>query len=280
MNIIGRRMSHVQVGALTDQVISEYPLPNECTLNQVNLKCSLVGDEETPILSAAFYGISGFVVPILDPDQETAVDTIWDNLVPKDVAEGAAVFDLDTAAADATPEYNFGEPDWGAVFGMAGNRPLELFRRRKMVTFAESPVGWLRVAAAPDHYIPVDFFRTVIRKKVRASTHSYILFGLSSPDTTQTTATIKTTLAETEWTMMTFMETFLEDAAKHLMGLIEAGAETPYEEASAFVAELIEKVAFEETAGAFDPQTWDCITQTTYNVTVPGTFKVGTLTSE
>lgn len=274
-------MSHVVVAATTDRVLVAYPLPKGCTLNRIHLRSSVVGPEAMTIIQACMYGISGFVVPILDPDTPDSVDDIWDFLVPKDIGEGAGVFDLDTSVSDTTPEFNFGEPDMTGIFGVANNEPIEIFRRRKLLTVANSVTGLQVITAASDEYLPTDFFTTTIKKSVRAGRHSFILIGFSSPDASQTDITVKQTIAEAEWVMMTYIETFLENAAQNLLGLVEAGAETPYAEASAFVAELIEDVVHEDTAGAFKASAFNIFTQATFDVSVPGRMMVGgVLTSE
>lgn len=273
-------MSQKVVPSTLDEVVADYPLPAGCTLQNVALGMKMIGPDDTLVTSGVMYGVAGYVVPMLDPEGGVAVDTIWDQLVPKDVAEGAGVFDLDTGATDTTPEFNWGEVDWTQVFGVAGNSPVEIFRRRKLITFADVAVGYFRVDSAPDLYVPLDRFQTMINRRVRAAKHSYVLFGFSSPDLTQTSATLPTTINEQEWVMMTYMETFLEYAFVNLMGQVEAGAESPYEEASAFVAELLERTALEESSNAFTPVQWLVFTQATFVVDVPGRLKVGTLNSE
>lgn len=277
MQIIGRRFAQVVVAGSTDRVVAQYPLPTGCKLGNVFLEHWMTA-EAIDVDHMGMYGMAGFIVPVLDPDDSLIVDTLWDNLVPKDADEAAAVFDLDTTAADATEEFEPGMPDWGAVFQAAGNRPREIFRRRKMLHFSDKPVGY--VAGTPDLWIPTDHFKTNVRPNVVASTHSHILFGVSSPTLDQTTSTAQTTLEETEWTIMTFVEDFLKDAMKNLLGLIEAGATTPYAQAAAFISKLIEHTMFEETATAFDALALKTFTRATFHVMVPGEIAVGTLTSE
>lgn len=280
MLITGRRMAHKVIASGTDEVVAWYPLPKGCTLKNVYLDVHMIGPEGLTINKSCMYGLSGFVVPILDPDAETSVETLWDNLVPKDVDSASGVFDLDTGNADTTPEYEIGTADWTGVFGVAGNEPLEIFRRRRLITLASNPIGFTRIDAASDEFIPTDRFSTKVKRNVKAQRHSYILFGVSSPDTLQTTATIKTSLAETEWPMMTFMEDLLVDASKYFMGLIEAGAETPYVEIATFVAELLEATPHEETASAYNPVTWNTFCNATFQVDVPGRIAIGSLSSE
>lgn len=278
MKLFGRRMSQRLVAVTTDQVVSEFPLPKGCTLNDIWMRMSLVGAEDASILTAQPYGIAGFVIPVPDPDTPVGLELFWDRLVPKDQALAAGVFDIDTLGSDSDSEYELGQPEWTAVFGNVGNRPLEIFRRRRLITFPDAPLGHL--AGTPDTYVPTDLFSTHIKKDVTAGEHSHILFGVSSPATTTTTSTLGSTLTDIEQYIMTFLEIALEDAYKHLLGLVEAGAETPYVESATFLAELLEAPPHEITAGAFVPATWNVFSQFTYGVTVPGRFSMGALTSE
>lgn len=277
MQIIGRRFSQVVIGGSSDRVTLDYPLPAACKLGRVNLEMWMTsGVRDVDHMS--MYGYSGFVLPVLDPDAQLSVDVLWDNLVPKDADEVAGVFDIDTVATDTTEEFEPGQPDWGAVFKMTANRPEEIFRRRKMIHFSERPIGFQ--AGTPDKYIPSDHFKSGLTPMVTASLHSHVVFGFSSPTMDQTTTTVPVTLAETEWVMMTFIEDFLKDAMKSLIGLIETGAESPYAEAAAFVARLIEKTLFEETATSFATISYRTFNRGTFIVSVPGEIAVGVLTSE
>lgn len=280
MIIVGRRMSQKDIAAATDEVVVGYPLPSGCELRQIDLSCSIIGTSEMTVIQAQMYGLTGMVVPVFDPDTPITLDVLWDQRVPKDAAFVAGSFDLQELGTDTTPEFNFGEPNVHAIFGQAGNVPLEIFRRRRLLTFPNSPVGFERVDAAPDLWQPVDFFSSRITGRVRPDRHSHIMFGFSSPDMSQTTQTVESTLEETEWTMMTYLEQFLEYAFVNLMGLVEAGAETPYAESMALVAQLVEDVVLEDVGGAFQVSTFTVYTQATFQVDVPGRFRVGVLTSE
>ena len=277
MQVIGRRMSQRVIGAGTDQVIVGFPLPAGGRLNSVHLDVRVVGPEDTPVLNVGFYGFSGFVVPILDPDQVLSHNLIWDQQIPKDVEISAGAFDLDTGATDTTPEFEIGTPDLSAVVKLASNAPHEIFRRRKMVSCHSSPTF---IAGTPDTYLPIDSFLTDVRPRVQVETPSMVLFGLSAPDTLSTTNTAENTPAETEWVLLQYLEVALEQMIMSLIGLTEAGAESPYEESQAFIARLIEADPFETTAGAFGAFAWNLFTMATFDISVDGRMGVGTLTSE
>lgn len=280
MRIFGRRGSFNRVTAGTDQVVAEYPLPSGGKLNNVDLEVHVIGIEETSIRTLNAYGLTGFVVPVVDPDAATSVQTIWDTLIPKDLDAGSGVFDLDTLAVDTTPEYELGELDLSAVFELVGLKPREIFRRRKRISVASNSTGFENQAAATDDFTPVDFFTTKVRGNVSVQRPSMVLFGVSSPDMTQTTATVPTAPSETQWMLLQYLEQAVENMLMFVAGLIETGAETPYEESSAFVAQLLEATLFEEVATGFNPQSWDVFTFATFDISVPGRMQLGTISSE
>lgn len=281
LKIIGRRWAFRAVSSNNDDVMAHYPLPAGCTLSRVDHEVHIVGVETVKTRELSAYGMSGFVIPVPDPDTVRNVDTLWDQFVPKDTGFTEGAFDIDENTQQAAPEYEFGVPAMEGLFGVAMNSPVEFYRRRKMISFANRQSGFRAVDSSDDLFIPTDYVKGTIKKQVKAERHSHIMFGFSSPDTLSTQVVAVNTIAETEWPMMTFLETMLDDAAMFAMGLVEAGAEAPYNTIAAFVANLIEAPVFEETAGRFAPATWNVTQLATFQVDVPGRFSTGgTITSE
>lgn len=280
MRLFGRRHSQRLVPAGTDEVLVSFPLPAGGVLNNIHLETHVIGPETVEFLQAVMYGLSGFVVPVLDPDDQIVVNTLWDNLIPKDVDHAAGVFDIDTSAADATPEFEMGEPDWTGVMDLAAMNPVQIFRRRKMITVATSMANYATVSAAPDLWTPTDIIKSKIGRKVRVATPSMVMLGFSSPSLDETTTGETNTPEEAQWTLLQYLEITLEQAFINLIGNIEAGAESPWEDASGFIAGLIEDDAFEETAGSFAPVSWVVFTGATFDISVPGRRNQNVISSE
>lgn len=280
MRVIGRRLSSHDVAANTDKVVSGYPLPQDGVLNNVGLEVHLIGPEGESWQTMSMYGMSGFVIPVLDPDGGATFDAIWDAQIPKDVAMSESGFDIDTGAADTNPEWEIGTPDVSAVMDLVAGNPLEIFRRRKYLTVANSGVERDIVAAGADQKMVTDFFKTNVKRRVRVPAPAVVLFGVSSPETTITSTTVKSIPAEAEWSLLQYLDIALEQAFMALVGLLEAAADEPYTTSMAFIAELIEDVVFEQTAGSFVPTAWRVFTISTYDISVPGNISLGTLTSE
>ena len=278
MRVIGRRMSGVLVAAGSDKIIAGYPIPAGGVLNNVWLDVKLMTYAAGFLDSALLYGITGFVVPLLDPDTVQTYDDVWDSQIPKDAANAAGVFDLDTSAVDTQPEWEVGEPDWTGVFNLAAGAPVEIFKRRKLVSFADVHSKGFE-SGTPDTFYATDLFNTQVSRTVRVDTPSLVLFGFSSP-TIVSSATVWSTLSEIEWVMYQYLEMTLEHAWMNLVGLVEAGAETPYVEAASLITELIEDVVLESEAASIGQTSWNVWCTSTFDVSVPGRLTAGVISSD
>lgn len=279
MRLIGRRTHVSDVDAASDAVIADYPIPEGGRLNNVHLEVHVIGAEGMLINQATWYGISGFVLPLADADLADSVDDIWDLGVPKDVNITAGAWDMDEATADTTPEFEIGTPDIHAVVDMQPGEILEIFRRRTMLSLAKGG-NFKDVLAATDEVVVTDYFSTDVRRNVNVNEPSMVLFGASSPDTLQTTTTVPTAPTEIQWVLLKYLEVALEQAFMSIVGLTEAGAETPYAESMAFIASLVEETVFEETAASYLAQSLRVFCNSTFDITVPGSVSIKTLTSE
>lgn len=280
MRLFGRRFNQWDVETGTDAVLFGYPIPAGGQLNNVHMEIHVIGPEGTTYQGAVAYGLTGFVVPVPDPDEGATFDVLWDRLIPKDVPEAAAVFDLDSGAQDTSAEWEIAEPDWSGVFNMVANAPLEIFRRRKFMTLATSSIGYEKVSAAADKYTPTDFFRSKVGRRVKVKSPSVVLFGASSPNLASGSTGQESAPSEVQWTLLQYLEMTLEQAFMHLVGLTEAGAETPYEESGQFIASLLEKSYMEAGPGAFIDSTFRFFSNVTFDISVPGRVGKIALTSE
>lgn len=275
-----RRYSHRVIAPDTDEVMVGAPIPAGGTLNNIWLNMKLIGPEETGIFTANLYGAAGFVIPLVDPDTDQTFQQIWDRMVPKDVLQAQGSFDIDTTAEDTTPEFEPGLVDWSGVFDLTVLDPVEIFRRRKIITLPDVPIGFQQIAAGADLFVPTDRFSTQIKRQVRVNTPSVALIAVSSPQTTSTTTNEPNPPTEGQWSLLMNLDRVLEDMVYFQTGLVEAGAETPYDVASVFLEELLEEAYFEETAGRINPITWEVHCWATFDITIPGRRQVRMLTSE
>ncbi len=186
---------------------------------------------------------------------------------------------MDVDSANANVVHEPGEASMDQIMGM---QPVELelvYAREKMISFANSGRGWIN--ATPDTYIPTDFFNINIKKKYFVSTPSVLLMGASAPNMDDIiTSTPSTPTAVGHWYQMQFIKDTLDDMFKFLVGLVEAGAETPYEEAAQRIADWLYEDVLEHDAASFATHSWTIFSKWILDATFEGSHKIGVLTSE
>ena len=95
------------VVAGTDKVISVMPLPPGGELRNVWGEVHLIGTTNKDRDLATVYSLGGYIIPTLASSGPIATDTVFDEMVPKDVdvdvTAGTQDADLEREAADAAP---------------------------------------------------------------------------------------------------------------------------------------------------------------------------------
>ncbi len=275
-------MSQIDLVTAGDEVMAGCLIPSECVQNNVWGEVHVISDISMTWEDAMLYGADGWLIPDVDPDSSEPWDEVWDKHVDKaqDVSSGG--FDLDIALADTGPVWEPGEVNLARIMDMSVLQDdHQWFRRRKMVTFASSPSGYEVVAAGADKYIPVDVFKVRSRKNIMADVMSVSLFGLSLPaNNAVTTAEGSTPANEKEWMQIKYLEVVLEQAWMHLVGLVEAGAETPWEDASLLIQSYLAPDVYEANAGSFGGGGGLTAYSTmTFDITVPGRREIKQLSA-
>lgn len=274
--MVTRVTSQYSIATDTDEVIAAVAIPAGGKLESVNLNvsCQLA---DLSVLTAVMYGATMFAVPVIDPDATLKFAQIWDQQVPKDKDEAEGVYDLDTAAADATPEFEMGEMDFETLLG-AGGSARKMWRRRRLISFANSPVAFQ--AGTPDTYSAIDTFSVRVKKNLRVDVPTVVMLGFSSPVLDDTVSSDLPIPAEKDWTKLRFVVDTLKQAVVELLGEVEAGANTPWTEAAVMISTLLEGPAMEEDAGSFLTGTWITYCTGSFTISVPGEIGFGTLSSE
>jgi len=215
-------------------------------------------------------------VPVIDPDGEQTFDNIWDRQVPKDNNALAGSFDLDTTTVDTQPEFEIGELSPQGIFNI-GSAPIEVFRRRKMLSVAEGMPGFDNTAST---YTLTDTWKAQVNVNVKVDVPSALIIAFSSPAIVAA-STVLTSIKEAEWVQLQYAQVTLQQAWMSLMGLTEATAETPYLEAQTLIMQFLERAAV-NTVGdmEFESIDYDVVTRCTYELYVPGEPGNFTLTSE
>lgn len=282
LRLFRHQLGQVQVPVGDDEVVASMPIPSECVQNNVWGKVHVITDGDEFITDATLYGVDGFLITIPDPDTADSVDDLWDRVIDKDDDLTAGAVDLDETASDSDNLYEAGEPSVGAILDMhLYNDDNHWFKRRGMMTFANSPTGFNWITGGLSTFTPRDFFKVRSRKRIFTEYMSMSLLGVSVP-TVVTTATIPNSPANpAQWMQEKFIEVMLEQAWMSLIGLTEAGATTPWQNAATLIQEIVEPDVYEDTTGAFQTATGlNVFAEVTWDVSVPGRREVKVLTGE
>lgn len=258
------------------------PMPPGTKLNNVWLDVSLQANAAKTIEAGTMYGMSGFVVDVDDPDSSVGYDALWDDMIQKDQTEGPDILSLDTATSGSSPpEFEVGKIDLFEVFGdnLLGN--MQIYKRRELLTFPKRPVAY---DTGTDTFYPMDAFKVHIAHGPRVSRPSVAMFGVSSPSMTMTqdvgSFNISNTPTQDQWIFTMYVDVFLYDMWKHLIGVTGTGGD-PYQEVSAWYGELMEDKMWEETnTSRFLPVDWIVHCKATWDISVTGEPRKAVLTSD
>lgn len=273
-------LNQISLAANTDRVIAHAPLPSECSQNNVWGNVQLANNDGFFIDGAVVYGADGFVVPLPDPDTADSVDDIWDRLIEKEANPTEGGFDLDTTAVISGPHFEAGETNLGLIMDMhTYDDDNHWFKKRKVLSFANSPTGFHWVTGGVSTFSPRDEFKVRARRKIGTDVFAESLFGMIMPSLTQTASTVTSTPAtEAIWAQIKYLEIVLEQAWMFLVGLVEAGAESPWEDAANFVDDLLEPQPFEDDAASWFTDTFKVWSEWTFDISVPGRREFNILT--
>lgn len=266
MEVVVRQIRQAVVGVNTDRVLHSMWIPagGKFLGATINVHC-MVHDVNKSV--GGMYGANAFQVPVDDPDATIIAEVLWDRQVPKDIEEAPGAFDLDTGTALADPEFAIGEVDIAGIFDY-GPREMPGARRRKLITFANSRSAY--EGSTVDTYSMLDTYSVTLGEQERVDAPHAVLYGFSSPSWDET-QTLWTSPAEDQWINLMFPRWTMEQALVELLGQVETGAESPFEDASAFLLNHIEPDAVLETTGSLVAQPWTVFSQATMVMDVPGT---------
>lgn len=278
MQVISRQLIHRSVAANSDQVIAFLPMPPGSKINNIWFEAAIIASASQGVKDTAFYGMSGAVVHIDDPDTPEAWDDAWDGQVGKDkgVGYGSAIGELDTVGSDSNPEFEIGLIDIDSLMGLDLTGEVEFLRRRKMVSFPGNPLGFNGTST----YWPCDHVKMHIRGGTKVDRPSGAMIALSSPEMGETTAAAQQTPSAETWLILQFIDMYLEDMFKHLVGSTGGVSEDPYEDAETAISNLLENQMFEPDVDALRASIWTVSMKTTWDYTIDGFSNKSVITSE
>lgn len=254
----------VMAGAVTiggDKICGYAPIPQDGKLISVEGEVHVFLDEETPVKQVRGYGISAEMVPVVDPDDVTALDSMWDNMVTKQsdavVAAATVGVDFDYDTLDTAPDVEPGEVDLNRMTGLLNPTKRIFEPHMEWMSFAKGPGrGFLRVDSADDHYIPTSYktFRSRRRLVAEKMPH-YALIALSAPSMDDEETSHSSITAAGNWGILGNLDNVMDDFWRINAGLVEAGAESPYAEISAQIEDLVAPPIHQPATGVIGPAT-------------------------
>lgn len=274
IRMFAKRLGLVQVVGGSDKVVFGISLPSGSRINNISLNVKLWTEAMQAVGNVTAYAVEGWILPVIDPDAAVLYNSLWDQLVPKDT--DVEIVDLDTNTLDTTPFYEPGEPDWSDLLEV-GLRPERIYHRHRYLSFGQGSV--FSVLDTTLKYIPGDSFRIRIGKRYGIKNPSVLLFAVGMPSLDDTTSTEVSALAEQKWGQVKYIGHVLERAMMHLFGIIEAGAETPWEQATALLKEHLEPDVHEENGGTFVSPTMTVLTEGIVDHSVEGRLADATIST-
>ena len=213
-------------------------------------------------------------------DVGLSVQTLWDQLVPKDV-------DLNTAATEddidwddgavATPFEEPGHINWNDMVEL-GQRPIGLGEKEVFMCFGNGGMGFPHVDTTDEA-----FFRGSMRMgsnhKVRVRQASYWMAAVTAPNWDETTTAEPTTLADGEWSLLTYPDVMFDMMLPDILGLTETGATEPFATAAQVAVDLVEPIISEDTTTQFRNAGWHVWTKYAALVATPGRPQMSKLSS-
>lgn len=274
IRMYARRLHGTSVNPGADEILFGMSLPSGSRINDISIDVRVSSPTVLALNQMGMTAVEGWILPVLDPDAATSFLTLWDTLVPKDT--DVEVVDLDTGAADSTPFFEPGEPDWSDLLEV-GLRPERVYHKNVMHTIGRGSV--FSYFDTTIKFLPGANYDIRIRKNYRVSQPSVLVFAIASPSLDDTTATLQTAAAESEWGQMKYIGHVMERAMLHLFGVTEAGAETPWEEATALLKKHLEPDPYEKTGATFTGLTYNVIAKAIVDHSVEGRLEDMTIST-
>lgn len=255
-------------------------MPPETILNGFGGESHMIM-QELVNTTAVFYAMMGFIMPIRDPENPNTFQDIWDDLVDKaDDASTTGIF-ISTSGASTGPTVEAGEVRFEDLANMEViEDDMQLLDYRKVLSFATNPTGFDRASGS---YKPADFVRLRMdgrRRKV--STYSTGVLASVMPNFDDVTLTFPTTTPHATtraWMWTKYAADMLSTAFNFLMGATDGAGDDPWELAALFMEELLAPPVFEDSAGIWVAPAPRHFGKISWDYSVPGEKKFGTLSA-
>lgn len=262
----------------SDHVLAGMPIPAGGMLANVWGDVHMVPATNLTKIRACVYAFAGFIVPYFDDTKSITFESLWNQQVPKDdalsVTAGVVNLDMQPESADATAMFEPGQANLNRLFNV-GNQAERIYNRERLLSVASRGQPEFVASSEVDLWQPSDHFNVRIRNNYRVQQPSYVLFAVSNPPLDDMTTSAEVTLNSSEEAILNNLELAIELAMPSIVGLTEAGAESPFLELAEFIEKMVEPITEEETAESFADITWTVFARFTFEVQMGAQAKDG-----
>lgn len=263
------------LAANSDRVCAYSPIAPGGTLVSVQGEIHMVGPEATPTAIFNAYGFSGSLEPLIDPDSSIDLNTFWDNMVvkpgPAASSAGSVNFDWDFDTTDTSPDVAVGELDLNAVAGLLTPGKEIIAPRIEWVSAAKNRGLGHDPAATPYDYQPTSYktFRSNRRLAAQEGQAAYAMLALSSPILDNEDITQSTLATPADWAILGNLKNVMQDFWRVNAGMVDAGAESPYVEASLAIEELVAPDIVQPSTATIAAVQWTWLCHATWLLEFP-----------
>lgn len=245
--------TEITLDVASDRVIASMPIPPGGAFMGFKARIHGIAAAHQLVLSANMLALKGVIVNLSGQmDQGVSLDTIFDQFVPKDVVLDQTATNDDIDWDDGTISAPFadpGLPNWSEMVQL-GDRPHVITDQRKMNSFA-SPGAKFPHVDTTDEYYPTFTWNAASTQRVRVKGPSYFLLAIGNPAAANVDTSPPTTIANGQWSMLTYPDIAFDIMLPGLLGITETGAAAETNTAARDIADFVEPVIHEQDSAAY-----------------------------
>lgn len=282
MRVVRNTTMSKNISGGSDGVVAWTPVPAGGRLLGVQGELHIIGPEAARVDNFHAFGFSGELVPVNDPDTGVGIDTLWDEMVTKTAVATEAygtsgiTVDYDWDTADTDPDVEPGEVDVNDLTGLL-DATREIFPPRIEWMSAAKGNPMSVAAGTPDTYTPRAFKQFRSSRKMVAAQPSYAMLALSAPALDRNIASASTMGTVKDWAILENLRNVMDDFWRINTGMIESGAESPYDFISKAVGDLVSPTMVQPATPLMVSASVTFMCQATWFLDFPGTSVPGTL---
>ncbi len=276
---VKRKTFSLAVPSDADTVIFGIPIPGQSTMTGAWGEVHVMNNGLLDVSNVAMYRCDGWLLPVVKPDTSITYDVLHDYMVPKDqdyaqAVAGTVLVDYDSDTAN-TAEYGaYGDMNLEELF-QVGIRPEHVFARQVLMSAVSHARNTIEVTAPSYEWFGGDVFKIRLKKKLYCPEPSILLFAISKIEGEE--GVQHSTPVQQNWAKMKYAGDYLSQALLAVLGNVEAGAESPYEDLFSLLEYWLEPEAV-GAAGAEAAVSMYVSGKFTAQIRIPGSMDMKSIT--